>query len=32
MAKENMKVNTAPADVASTGSAADVDAIMKKYD
>ncbi|MBQ5916371.1 MAG: TRAP transporter permease, partial [Lachnospiraceae bacterium] len=32
MAKENLKVNTAPAEDASTGSAADVDAIMKKYD
>ena len=32
MAKENMKVNTAPAEDASTGSAEDVDAIMKKYD
>ncbi|MBQ6855785.1 MAG: TRAP transporter permease [Lachnospiraceae bacterium] len=32
MAKENMKVNTAPADDTSTGSAEDVDAIMKKYD
>ena len=32
MAKENMKVNTAPAEDASVGSAEDVDAIMKKYD
>ena len=32
MAKENLKVNTAPAEDASTGSAEDVDAIMKKYD
>jgi len=32
MAKENMKVNTAPAEETLTGSAEDVDAIMKKYD
>ena len=32
MAKENMKVNTAPAEDAATGTAEDVEAIMKKYD
>lgn len=32
MANENMKVNTAPAEDMSTGTAEDVEAIMKKYD
>ena len=32
MANENMKVNTAPAEEELTGSAEDIEAIMKKYD